>query len=170
MWLLLRWLLHWLRLRGSLLMRRVRGLPALWFCIDWRVLAEDSCESAAQVLERGAHIPLRKVLMINEARIVDVHVARLDAHVSGWAHVADGGAHRIVQRQPEPDRAVVLFLVVKHRYRAVEHHQRFVCAVIFHCARRRKHARLVQSRAVKARTVQARAVQALAAGRRQRHK
>jgi hypothetical protein len=52
---------------------------------------------------------------------------------------------------------------VKHRYRAVEHHQRFVCAVIVHCARRRKHARLVQSRAVKARTVQARAVQALAA-------
>jgi hypothetical protein len=75
LWLLLRWLLHWLRLRGRLLMRRVRGLPTLWFCIDWRVLAEDSCESAAEVLERGAHIPLRKVLMINEARIVDVHVA-----------------------------------------------------------------------------------------------
>ena len=155
MCLLLRWLLHWLRLRGSLLMRRVRGLPALWFCIDWRVLAEDSCESAAQVLERGAHIPLREILVINEARIVDVHVARLDAHVSGWAHVADGRAHRIVQRQPEPDRAVVLFLVVKHRYRAVEHHQRFVRSVIFHCTRRGKHAHLVHARAVQARVARA---------------
>jgi hypothetical protein len=71
-------------------------VSSLHFGVDGWVFTEDSCQSAAQLLERGTNIPLCEIQVVNEARVVDVDMARLDTHIARRAHIAYGRAKWIV--------------------------------------------------------------------------
>lgn len=71
-------------------------MSSLHFGVDGWVFTEDSCQSGAQLLERGPNIPLCQIQVVNEARVVDVHMARFDTHIARRAHIAYGRAKRIV--------------------------------------------------------------------------